>query len=72
MSEMIARANFTNAFSQLRQHLQAFIDAYNFAKKLKAIKGLTPWEFVIKEWKSNPKSFIIKPNPFNMGPNTRK
>ncbi len=69
MSEMIARANFTNAFSQLREHLQAFIDAYNFAKKLKAIKGLTPWEFIIKEWKSNPKSFIIKLNPFNMGLN---
>ena len=31
--------------------MQTFINSYNFAKRLKAIKGLTPWEFIAKEWK---------------------
>ena len=54
-----------------QEHLQAFIDAYNFAKRLKSLNGLTPWEFIIKEWKSKPKLFRIKPNPYNMGLNTK-
>ena len=35
--------------AKLREHLQAFIDAYNFAKRLKALKGLTPWEFIVNQ-----------------------
>ena len=31
---------------QLRQHLQDFIDAYNFARRLKTLKGLTPYEYI--------------------------
>ena len=55
---------------QLREHLQAFIEAYNFAKRLKAIGGLTPWEFIVKEWKLDPKSFKTKPDPYNVGLNS--
>ena len=53
----------------LQEHLQAFINAYNFAKRLKSLNGLTPWEFIVKEWKSNPKSFKIKLNPYKLGLN---
>jgi len=53
----------------LQEHLQAFIDVYNFAKRLKSLNGLTPWEFIVKEWKSEPKLFKTKPNPYNMGLN---
>jgi hypothetical protein len=28
---------------QLEAHLAAFLDAYNFAKRLKALRGLTPY-----------------------------
>jgi hypothetical protein len=28
---------------QLRQHIQTFLDAYNFAKRLKTLNGLTPF-----------------------------
>ena len=56
--------------SQLEEHLQAFVNAYNFAKRLKAIKGLTPWEFIIKEWNIHPELFRINLSQFNMGPNT--
>ena len=31
---------------QLRAHLQLFVDAYNYARRLKTLRGLTPVEFV--------------------------
>ena len=30
----------------LKEHLQAFLMAYNFAKRLKTLKGLTPYEYI--------------------------
>lgn len=35
---------------QLRAHLQLFLDAYNHARRLKTLKGLTPHESVRKTW----------------------
>jgi len=46
---------------QLRQHLQDFTDAYNFARRLKTLKGLTPYEYICKCWTSQSDRFIIKP-----------
>ncbi len=40
---------------QLREHLQSFIMAYNFAKRLKALKGLTPYEYICNIWTKEPK-----------------
>jgi Integrase core domain len=39
---------------QLRRHLADFVAAYNFARRLKTLKGLTPFEFVSKCWTSEP------------------
>ncbi len=36
------------AHEQLKAHLQAFLKAYNFAKRLKTLKGLTPYEKIIE------------------------
>lgn len=46
---------------QLRRHLRDFIDAYNFGRRLKTLKGLTPYEFICKRWTSEPDRFIIDP-----------
>ena len=54
---------------QLKKHLQAYLMAYNFAKRLKAIKGKTPWQFIINQWTENPQYFNIKPNLFFVGLN---
>ena len=35
---------------QLEEHLAAFLDAYNFAKRLKTLRGLTPYEAICKAW----------------------
>lgn len=54
---------------QLKQHLYTFLNAYNFAKRLKTLKGLTPYEEIIKCWKNEPERFKINPNHHNMGLN---
>jgi len=35
---------------ELNQHLQAFLLAYNQAKRLKTLRGLTLHEFVCTQW----------------------
>jgi hypothetical protein len=39
---------FYETHDQLRAHLRDFVDAYNFARRLKTLKGLTPYEFICK------------------------
>lgn len=46
---------------QLGRHLTDFISAYNFGRRLKTLKGLTPYEFICKCWTSEPERFILKP-----------
>jgi transposase InsO family protein len=46
---------------QLQQHLTDFINAYNFGRRLKTLKGLTPYEFIVKTWTNEPERFILNP-----------
>jgi transposase len=46
---------------QLRRHLSDFINAYNFGRRLKTLKGLTPYEYICKQWTSEPDRFILDP-----------
>ncbi len=46
---------------QLRTHVGDFLDAYNFARRLKTLKGLTPYEYICKIWTSEPERFILDP-----------
>jgi transposase InsO family protein len=46
---------------QLKRHLADFISAYNFGRRLKTLKGLTPYEFICKCWTSEPERFILDP-----------
>jgi len=39
---------------QLRDHLTTFLLTYNFAKRLKTLKGLTPYEFICQHWQQQP------------------
>ena len=54
---------------QLRQHLSDFIDAYNYARRLKTLRGLTPYEFICKCWTTDPQRFRINPHHQRPGPN---
>jgi len=55
---------------QLRQHLHAFLMAYNFAKRLKTLRGLTPYEHICKVWTTQPNQFILNPLHHTVGLNT--
>ena len=46
---------------QLRGHLADFIGAYNFGRRLKTIKGLTPYEYICKIWTTEPDRFTLNP-----------
>jgi len=39
------------------KNLYAFMNAYNCAKTLKTLRGITPYEEIIKGWKSEPDKF---------------
>jgi transposase InsO family protein len=39
LKEATVRRYYYDSHDQLRQHLSAFLDAYNFAKRLKTLKG---------------------------------
>ena len=45
--------------NQLRTHLAHVMAAYNFARRLKTLGGLTPYEYICKIWTSEPDRFIL-------------
>ena len=53
----------------LRRHLGDFIDAYNFARRLKTLNGLTPYEYICKIWTKEPDRFNVDPTHQSPGPN---
>jgi transposase InsO family protein len=50
-----------DSHDQLRVHLADFIAAYNYARRLKTLSGLTPYEYIAKVWTSEPDRFIVDP-----------
>ena len=46
---------------QLRSHLADFISAYNFARRLKTLRGLAPYEAIRRAWSQEPDRFIADP-----------
>ena len=50
-----------DSHDQLRTHLADFMDAYNFARRLKTLSGLTPYEYICKIWTSEPERFTLNP-----------
>ncbi|ASG23207.1 IS481 family transposase [Nitrospirillum viridazoti] len=59
-----------DSHEQFEQHLNAFVGAYNFARRLKTLRGLTPWEFICKSWTAEPQRFRLNPHHQSLGPNT--
>ena len=52
---------------QLRRHLDLFIDTYNHPRRLKTLKGLTPAQFIWKEWQARPDLFYEEPCYLTVG-----
>ena len=46
---------------QLRTHLADFVMAYNFARRLKTLRRLTPYNYICKAWTTEPPRFTLNP-----------
>ena len=54
---------------QLHAHLTDFVGAYNYARRLKTLRGLTPYEAICKTWTDEPERFTSNPHHQTPGPN---
>ena len=67
LKEATVRRYHYETHQQLREHLEAFLNAYNFAKRLKTLRGLTPYEHICKAWADQPRRYQIRSNPPHFG-----
>jgi len=70
LKEATVRRYHYQTHDDLRAHLKTFLDAYNFAKRLKTLKGLTAFEFIAKAYTENPQRFRFHPYHLTSGPNS--
>ena len=61
LKEATVQRYYYDSHKQLRRHLDDFVSAYNFGRRLKTLKGLTPFEFICKTWTSQPERFNLNP-----------
>lgn len=52
---------FYDSHNQLKAHLTDFLRAYNFARRLKTLKGLAPYEYLCTLWTQTPDRFTLNP-----------
>lgn len=50
---------------ELQEHFLAFFETYNFERRLKTLRGLTPIEFVYECWKEDPAHFRQDPQSYS-------
>jgi transposase InsO family protein len=67
IKEATVKRFFYDTHEQVKAHLSDFIAAYNFARQLKTLRGLTPYEAIYKLWTHDPNRFTLNPNPPNAG-----
>lgn len=70
LKEATVRRYHYGSHAELREHLSSFLLAYNHAKRLKTLRGLTPYEFVCREWLREPERFVRDPTHDTLGPYT--
>lgn len=70
IKEATVKRYYYETHQQLKEHLKLFLTAYNFARRLKTLSGLTPYEHIVKCWQNNKERFKINPNHYTLGLNT--
>ena len=61
VSPLNVKRYHSDSHDQLRTHLADFMAAYNYARRLKTLGSLTPYEYICKIWTSEPDRFITNP-----------
>jgi transposase InsO family protein len=69
LKEATVKKYYYQTHEHLKTHMQGFLMAYNFARRLKTLKGLTPYEYVCKIWTKEPERFIVDPFQHTVGLN---
>ena len=69
LKDATVRRYYYDSHDQLRAPLQLCLDAYNYARRLKTLRGLTPYEFICKTWTDQPHRFRVDPTHLTPGPN---
>jgi transposase InsO family protein len=69
LKEATVNRYYYTSHDQLKAHLHSFLMAYNFARRLKTLKGLTPYEYICKRWITEPERFIANPLQHTVGLN---
>ena len=59
-----------DSHERLELHLSQFLKARNFGRRLKTLKGLTPYEFIVRIWTKEPQRFRVNPIHHMAGLNT--
>ena len=61
IKEATVRRYHYGTHEQLERHLDDFVSASNFGRRLKTLKGLTPYEFICQCWTNEPQRFTLNP-----------
>jgi hypothetical protein len=61
LKEATVRACHHTTHAQLQAHLACFMDAYNFARRLKTLGGQTLHQFLCSCWQKYPQYFLSDP-----------
>ena len=70
IKDATAKAFHYPSLEALRAHVLAFVSAYNFAKRLKALRWSTPFQSICLAWQRDPSPFNIDPHHLITGPNS--
>jgi len=70
IKEATVKRYYYETHAQLKEHLSQFLMPYNFARHLKTLMGLTPYEHISKCWQKEPERFKLNPHHHNLGLNT--
>lgn len=57
----VKRYHYTS-HDELRHHLHLFVDAYNYGRRLKTLRSLTPYGFICQTWTKEPERFRLDPS----------
>jgi transposase-like protein len=63
IKEATTKKYYYDSPEQFKKHLQDYLLVYNYAKKLKALKFMTPYEKIISEYEKDPS--VFNKNPYH-------
>jgi transposase InsO family protein len=70
LKDATVKRYYDESHQELKEPLYNFLNAYNFAKRLKTLQGLTPYEYIIKCWQRDPGRLKRNPAHHTVGLNT--